>query len=395
MRILFISHRLPYPPDHGGRIRAFNLIRHFAARGHEVTLCSLFRATDHASATRRLSRYCREMHVVTVTETAQHMRMLLRLPTRTPASLGYFYSPVLAREIRHALDRRSFDLIFVHSSSVAQYVEEVAGVKKIIDFTDMDSQKWLLYCNFKPTVPGLAYRLEGIKLAAEEKRLARRFEVCTVATKAELATLNRLGGARVADWFSNGVDQDYFKPDGQGYRADAVSFVGRMDYYPNEECMIRFCGDVLPLLRKEIPAIMLNIVGANPTARVRRLAALEGVTVTGWVPDVRPYVLRSCAMVAPLAIARGTQNKILEAMAMGVPVVTSTEAAGGVDARADEHLLVADTPADSARAILRLLREPRERRRIGEAGRARVLSHHDWGRSMRRLDAIVARCVDS
>ena len=395
MRILFICHRLPYPADHGGRIRSFNLIRHYAAQGHEVTLCSLLRSSDAPHGPRQLSSYCRETHIATVTEPAQALRMALRVPTGTPSSLGYFYSPVLQRAIRNALGRRSFDLVFVHSSSVAQYVKYVTTIKKIIDFADMDSQKWLLYAKFRNFVSGLAYRLESIKLAAEERRLAQLFDGCTVSTSAELATLNQLGGACVADWFPNGVDQDYFRPDGEGHHSDTISFIGRMDYYPNEECMVRFCREVMPLLRREISAIKLKIVGANPTSRIKRLAALDGVIVTGRVPDVRPHVLRSAVMVAPLAIARGIQNKILEAMAMGVPVVASPEAAEGVDARAGEHLLTASSPSDYARSILCLIGAPGERRRLGEAGRARVLSHHTWSRSMQRLDAIVARCMAS
>ena len=393
MRIVFICHRLPYPPDHGGRIRSYNLIRHYAAQGHEVTLCSLLRASDAAQGPRELSRYCRKTHLATVTEAGQCLRMALRIPTATPSSMGYFYSPILQRAIRDALGRRSFDLIFVHSSSVAQYVKDVATIRKIIDFGDMDSQKWLLYAKYRKLASGLAYRLESIKLAAEEARLAQLFDGCTVSTRAELATLDRLAAARIADWFPNGVDQEYFKPDGESHQPDTISFMGRMDYYPNEECMIRFCREVMPLLRRERSAIKLKIVGANPTACIRRLAALDGVTVTGWVPDVRPHVLRTAVMVAPLAIARGIQNKILEAMALGVPVVASPEAAEGVDARAGEHLLIASSPRDYARSILHVIGAPGERRRLGEAGRARMLSHHTWARSLQRFDAIVARCM--
>jgi glycosyltransferase involved in cell wall biosynthesis len=136
----------------------------------------------------------------------------------------------------------------------------------------------------------------------------------------------------------------------------------------------------------------LLIVGADPSPAMRRLGELDGVTVTGSVPDVRPYIRRSALMVAPLAIARGTQNKILEAMAMGVPVVTSSAAAGGVDAEADTHFLVADTPQQIADAILRVVEDPRLRERLALAGRQRMLDQHAWPHSMRRLDRIIDRC---
>ena len=162
-----------------------------------------------------------------------------------------------------------------------------------------------------------------------------------------------------------------------------------MDYYPNQECMAAFCADVLPRLRARRPDTELAIVGADPPAAVRALGKLAGVTVTGSVSDVRPYLRRAALMVAPLNIARGTQNKILEGMASGVPVVASRVAAAGVDARDDEHFLVATTLEGQAAAILRVLDDSVERARLAQAGRSRVLSHHTWPMAMRRFDAIV------
>jgi hypothetical protein len=166
-----------------------------------------------------------------------------------------------------------------------------------------------------------------------------------------------------------------------------------MDYYPNQECMFDFCAKVLPLLRQSRPGIKLTIVGADPSPAVKKLGELTGVSVTGSVPDVRPYLHRSALMVAPLNIARGTQNKILEAMAAGVPSVVSRIAAGGVDALPSEHLLVAGTPGEYASAILRVLENPAERARLAFAGRERMLSNHAWSNSMRRLDQIIERCL--
>jgi hypothetical protein len=167
-----------------------------------------------------------------------------------------------------------------------------------------------------------------------------------------------------------------------------------MDYFPNQDCMFDFCGNTLPLLRRRRPNLRLSIVGADPSPAVRRLQELPGVTVTGSVDDVRPYLRRSALMVAPLNIARGTQNKILEAMALGVPVVTSELAAGGIDALAGKHFLSARSPAGYEAAIMRILERPAERERLAREGRDRVRSHHDWSRSMRRLDGIIDRCLE-
>lgn len=393
MNILYLCHRFPFPPKRGGKIRPFNMIRHLSAAGHKVTVCSLARSPEEAAEGQGLAEHCERFEQGHVKEPVQFLRMIVRLPMITPSSMGYFFSGELQRKVDALLAAKKWDLIFVHCSSVAQYVEHVTDVPKILDFGDMDSQKWLEYANYKPFPLSLGYRWEGGKMLMAEKRLARRFDLCTATTRAERETLDDYKTGATTDWFPNGVDSTFFSPDGEGYEADTISFIGRMDYYPNQECMQRFCDEIWPLVRAKHANMKLLIVGADPSPAMRKLAERPGVTVTGSVPDVRPFVRRSALMVAPLAIARGTQNKILEAMAMGVPVVTSRIAAGGVDAEAPAHLLVADTPQETADAIFRIVESKEERARLAAAGRARMLSHHAWPKSMQRLDAIIDRAV--
>lgn len=393
MKILYVCHRFPFPPKRGGKIRPFNMIRHLSQQ-HEVTVCSLARSKEEAEEGRGIAPHCAHFEMAVVSNPVQTLRMVARLPTPEPSSMGFFYSPELAAKIEHLLAREQFDLIFVHCSSVAQYVAKVKGIPKILDFGDMDSQKWLEYVHYKPFPLSVGYWLEGRKLVREEKRLARAFDLCTATTRAEWETLESYRTGVSTDWFPNGVDADFFRPDGEDYDPNTISFIGRMDYYPNQEAMFRFCEQVWPLLRSQRPDMKLLIVGADPIPAIQKLGELPGVTVTGSVPDVRPYILRSAAMVAPLNIARGTQNKILEAMAMGVPVVSSRIAAGGVDAVSEEHFLVADTAQEYAQAIDSIVSSRTERQRLADAGRQRMLSHHAWPRSMERLDAIIARCLD-
>jgi len=257
----------------------------------------------------------------------------------------------------------------------------------------MDSQKWSEYFHSKPLPLSVGYWLEGRKMLREEKRLSQLFDLCTTSTRAEQETLNGFGTGVVSDWFPNGVDHDYFSPDGHSYDPDTISFMGRMDYFPNQNCMFHFCANIFPLIRSQRPKTRLIIIGANPSFAVRKLADLPGVVVTGSVPDVRPYLKSSALTVAPLIIARGTQNKILESMASGVPVVASRVAAGGVDAVSPEHFLVASTPEEHAAAALRILNDPSERQRLAAAGRARMLSHHEWGLSMQLMDRIIDRGI--
>ncbi len=394
MRVLYICHRFPFPPNQGGKIRPFSMIRHLAQR-HQVVVCSLARSSAEAEEAQGIAPHCAQFHIGRVEDWFQSLRMVATLPTPRSASSSFFHSTRLARAINRLLREQRFDLIFVHCSSVAHYVEHVRDVPKILDFADMDSQKWLAYARVKPFPLNVGYWWEGRRVLAEEKRLARRFDLCTAITRSEWETLESYGIGVPSDWFPNGVDTDYFVPSGDDYDADAICFVGRMDYYPNQQCMFDFCAKVLPLLRQSKPSVTLSIVGADPSPEVRRLGELPGVTVTGSVPDVRPHVAKSALTVAPLSIARGTQNKILEAMAMGVPVVASRVAAGGVDAIAGEHLLVATTPSEYCDAVLRVLSDRDERARLSRAGRARVLSHHTWSSSMQRMDNIIERCLAS
>jgi polysaccharide biosynthesis protein PslH len=380
MRILYVCHRFPYPPRRGGTIRPFNMIKHLA-ESHEVVVCSLTRSDADT----------REAQGI-----AQVLRMIATLPTPLTASAAFFHSSKLERDIKRLLAEQKFDLIFVHCSSVAHYVAHVQGIPKILDFGDMDSQKWLEYAQHKSFPMSMGYWWEGTRLRAEEKRLARQFDFCTAITRAERQTMIDYGIETPTDWFPNGVDNSFFAPIPEvAYDQDTVVFIGRMDYYPNQQCMIDFCADVLPLLLARRPSLKLQIVGADPSPEIRKLGELPGVTVTGTVPDVRPYVTRAALTVAPLRIARGTQNKILEAMAMGIPVVCSSVAAGGVDAVPEQHLLTADSPEQTCAAILRIIDDPAERSRLSQAGRARVRSNHAWPNSMARLDAIIERCITS
>jgi sugar transferase (PEP-CTERM/EpsH1 system associated) len=370
------------------------MIRHLSAQGHEVHVASLVRSREEAREGEGLRAHCTSYLAAPVHAPLQFARMVARLPTPVPSSMGYFYSRDLARGVRRLLDSGSFDLIFVHCSSVAQYVAAERGTPKILDFGDMDSQKWLSYAAFQPYPLSLGYRIEGHKLERAEKALARQFDVCTCTTANECDTLTGFSAAAAVDWFPNGVDGQYFAPSGNAYERNTICFVGRMDYYPNQQAMLEFCATVLPMLRSRRPGVRLRIVGAEPSRAILALRAPD-VEVTGSVPDVRPYVTRAALSVAPLRIARGTQNKILESLAMGVPVIASALAATGVDAIPGEHLFTADTPEQWCDRILAVIDDPVLRARFSNAGRERMLSNHSWAASMRRMDDIIARCVRS
>jgi len=392
MRVLFVCHRVPFPPKRGGKIRPFNIIRHLHQQGHEVTVASLARSQSELEDAAGLAAHCSQRIIEVVDDRIAWPRMVAWVPTTRPSSFGYFHSPRLRQRIRAAsvVVDTSWDLIFVHCSSVAPYVKGLQAKAKIIDFGDMDSQKWREYSQHRPFPLSAGYWLEAVKLERTERQLADQFNLATCTTRAEMESLRSLGVTARTDWFPNGVDAEFFKPVGQPYDPDLVSFVGRMDYFPNQQAVTKFCAEMLPELKRRRPRTRFEIVGADPSAEIHELGRLPGVTVTGSVADVRPHVTKAALTVAPLEIARGTQNKILESMAMGVPVVCSRQAAGGVDAVPGEHLLAFDTREQFIAMTLDLLQSAGRRAELSAAGRARVISHHSWQSSMRRVDALIA-----
>ena len=394
MNVLFVCHRFPYPPVRGGKIRPFNIIRHLGGYA-QVTVASLVRSEDERWAGEGLQQHCHQVIAEAIGPLAAGWRMIERLPTPAPSSFGYFYSPALATRISRELAGGSYDLVFVHCSSVAPYVAGHHGPAKVLDFGDMDSEKWAMYATERRFPLSAGYWLESVKLRRVERQLAAQFDLCTCTTAAELESLRALGTARQAGWFPNGVDTEFFHPADEPYDPDLVCFSGRMDYFPNQQAVERFCDLVLPLIRAGRPSTRFIIVGAEPPPSIRRLAERPGITVTGTVVDVRPHVQKAAVSVAPLDVARGTQNKILESMAMGVPVVCTPLAARGVDAEAGLHLLTASGAQEFAGAVLKLLDDPVQRADLAMRARERVLSHHSWLSSLRRMDGYLEQCLSN
>jgi polysaccharide biosynthesis protein PslH len=394
LKILFVCHRFPFPPQRGGKIRPFNIVKHLSAN-HEVTVASLVRSKEEAKAGTGLKDYCHDYLMSLITLSQATINALKRLPSRSPFSMGYFYSGKLDKQIQKNIAAKKYDLIMVHCSSVAQYVEDIKGVPKIMDFGDMDSQKWLIYSKVRNFPKNLLFAIEGKRLMKAEADLAKKFTYCSCTTEEEMGTLDRYGVSTPKGWFPNGVDTEFFKPGNEPYDNDSICFLGRMDYYPNQESMLYFCTYVFPQIRLKRPSARLYIIGADPPKKIRDLGNIPGVEVTGSVKDVRPYVQKCAVNVAPINIARGTQNKILESLAMGVPTVASAVAARGVDCVPEEHILSAVSTEGYVDAILRLMADPNERQRFAEAGRARMLSRHSWESSMKRLDQIIIDCIES
>ncbi len=398
MRILYLCHRVPYPPNKGDKIRAFNQLRAISAR-HTVDLFTLADRTEDLSHWAELRQYCDTVTIARVVPALARLRALRYLLTSAPLTIPYFFSAKLQREVRKALSTRSYDRIFVYCSAMAQYVEvpEAREIPVVVDLVDVDSDKWRQYAAYAPFPHSFVYRREAKSLREYERIVCRRASSVAVTTEREARLVREICPGAFVHVIPNGVDRDYFNP---GLARDSgavptISFTGDMSYFPNEQAVVFFAREVLPLIRHSVPGARFLIVGRQPSRNVQRLQAIEGVEVTGFVPDVRPYLAQSQVSVAPFAIAAGIQNKVLEAMAYCLPVVATSRIAQSLPASVADMVDFGDTPQELALKVVGLLRDPERRRGVGLEGRKRVVAEYDWGRSLDRLLALLENPVCS
>jgi sugar transferase (PEP-CTERM/EpsH1 system associated) len=389
VRILILCHRFPFPPDHGGKIRAFEMIKHLGAH-HSVTVATLAHTEKQLQQGTKLRDYCEQLIVEVVPSEVRWGRALLALATKKPSSACYFWSPRLNRSIHEASLAAPFDRVLVHCAFMARYVTNFRCEYKVLDYVDIDSGKWSDYQKYKSKPLSLGYALEANKLRRYEKEMALHFTHCSVTTSNELSEFNTLGVSVPCTVIPNGVDLTYFNPKGRiESGTPVIVFVGRMDYFPNVDAVLQFARNIFPRVRARVPKAELRIVGSDPTRSVLRLNSMPGIKVTGYVRDIRPHVADSAVAIAPLRIARGTQNKVLEMMASGIPVVASPQAAKGIQAVPGEHLIVADSAEEFAHHVVELLQDRHLRRKYSEAGRMQVERAHSWAAAMELLDDVL------
>ncbi len=383
--ILFLAHRLPWPPDRGDRIRSWHMLEALA----KLRPVHVVAPIDDGGDRQHIARVEAVAASVTtaVRPASKGQAMARALVTGRPASVELFSLPTLHRAVRDRLARGSIGTVFAFSGQMAHYVPRGTDAKFIMDFVDMDSAKFAQQGAAARGLAGVALRHEAKRLAAFEMATARRADAAIFVSRAEAAVFTAATGLPALA-IENGVDAARFAPGTVGL-AEAphplIVFTGQMDYAPNVEGVTAFAHEVLPLL----PTACFAIVGRAPTAAVRALAA-PNVVVTGEVADTRPWLAAADVVVAPLALARGIQNKVLEAMAMGRPVVASSAAAEGIDAEAGTELLVADSPAAQAEAIAALLTDPRCAGAVGAAARNRVCARYSWAACLAPLAELVA-----
>ena len=392
--VLFLVHRLPYPPNKGDKVRSYHLLKHLVAR-HRVFLGTFVDDPDDEEHLPKVRAMCAGMYATRLRPRWAKVRSLTGLMTGEALGLGYYRDAGMRAWVVSLQATTKIDATVVFSSTMAQYAPASGrdgAPSLLVDFVDLDSAKWLQYAERHGWPLSWIYAREGRLVLAYERAVAAGAQRSFFVTEKETELFRRAAPecGDVVEAMGNGVDAEYFAPQ-PGRESPFPSeelplvFTGAMDYWPNVDAVCWFVADVLPALRKSWPSLRFYVVGRSPSPEVQLLAS-DAVVVTGTVPDVRPYLQYAAVVVAPMRVARGVQNKILEAMAMARPVVAASGCVDAIDARRGEELLAAETAEEYQNAIRGLIEQPARAATVGAAGRHRVVQQYSWDAHLRAID---------
>ena len=388
--ILYLAHRIPYPPDKGDKISSFNFLRHLSVR-HQVFLGAFVDSEDDWQHVDTLKTYCADLKLIGIRPLPRKLWSARAMLGSRSLTEAYYGSADMQAWVDTTVKNQGISAVFAYCSAMAPYAHQqrFAGLRRVTHFSDVDSEKWKSYAEAHSGPMRWAYAREGRTLLALERKMSRAYDVTSFISDADAALYRQLApeSAQRVRVIPNGVDTVYFDP-ALAYESPfatgtkAVVFVGAMDYWPNGDAVRWFATEVMPLLRQARPDVEFWIVGSKPPREVQQLAELPGINVTGRVPDVRPYIAHASAVVAPLRVARGTQNKVLEAYAMARRVVLTGAAANGLRPAPfiaeDTH----DAPEALAAAVGRALDAPAH----FEPARGYVMNNFSWGSANAELD---------
>lgn len=392
--LLYLTHRIPFPPNKGDKIRSYHLLKHLRQHYH-VHLGTFVDDPNDWQYVDQVKAYCSSSYFARLDPIISRLRGLTGLLTGEPLTIPIYRDKSLQMWVNSQLETKSIDKIVIFSSAMAQYVRHTRSTHRIIDFVDVDSDKWKQYAEKKSWPLSWIYRRESDQLLKYEKQITREFDRVTFVSEKEAELFKKCMPEAVnkITFFNNGVDTEYYAPlssllNPYPDNKTVLVFTGAMDYWANVDAVEWFAQTIFPEIRNHFPDIEFYIVGSKPTKEVRQLGKIPGVTVTGSVADIRPYLLYATLAVAPLRIARGIQNKVLEAMAMGKTVVSSSEAKEGIVAHSGQEIFVADGAVQFVEQVITLLKQ-KDHERYGQAARSRILMDYSWVNSLSQVDALL------
>ena len=394
--ILFLAHRIPYPPDKGDKIRSYNILRSLCALYRVHLGCFVDDAEDWQHV-ETLSELCGETHFAPLGRPRFLLRAAGGLLGGEPLSVATYGDEGLRTWVQTLIDQRPISCVYAFSSAMAQFVDPsiAAGIRTVLDFVDVDSDKWRSRSRRTRWPLRSLYRREANLLLAHDRAAAEKFDLSLFVSESEAELFRSLApdaGSKL-HVVRNGLDADFFNPENEYpnpfAESSTIVFCGAMNYWPNEEAVIWFANEVQPRLRQEFPALQFAIVGRSPSRRVRALQQLEGVNVVGAVPDVRPYLAHASVVVVPLRDSPGVANKVLEGMAMARPVVATPQAVEGLKIERDKEVVIADGVEDQAMAVLNILSGKTNGPELGADARAAVLADYDWKSTLAELSGLI------
>lgn len=393
--LLFLAHRIPYPPNKGDKIRSYHILKHLS-QSYTVHLGAFIDDPNDWQYLDTLQALCGEVKLLPLSPRCAKLRSLRGILTAEALSVPYYYSKAMQAWVESILATRSVHGVFVFSSAMGQYVRDTEGVNRVIDFVDVDSDKWRQYADQKAWPLNWVYRREAKYLLRFDRALAAQSAKSLFVSADEAALFQRLAteSSDKIVALENGVDTEYFdgtKPYHNPYASEhkVLVFTGAMDYWANIDAVTWMAQEVLPNIRRQQPNVHFYIVGARPSAAVKALEAIEGVIVTGAVDDVRPYLAHAQLALAPLRIARGIQNKVLEAMAMGKSLVATAAAVEGIDIADAQRLdlQIVDGASAWTERIVSLL-ATNAAPCISRGNREFVSERYSWAQNLKKLDSL-------
>jgi len=388
VRILFVASRFPHPPFQGDRLRGYHQLR-LLSRRHSIVLLVSAPERDGKSL-EAVRPFCERIQVVP----ASSWRRLCRLGrapfTSLPLQTVYFYDPCFRQKVQALLQKRAFDLVHVQLMRMAPVVDELAAPPKVIDLIDALSLNMTRRVQRERGPLAWVVALEAQRARLYERALTRQYDQLIISSALDKQAIGEYNNLHV---IPNGVDTEAF-PFAEGDRdSHTIVFAGRMGYFPNADAAIWFALEVFPLVRRQAPQARFLIVGADPSAPVRRLGRCPGVVVTGHVPRIQDWITRATVAVAPMQAGSGIQNKVLEAMACGAPVIATPYALGGIEANDSEHLLVARDAETFAGQVVRIMQDRTLARRLARNARQLVEDQYTWDRSVAMLEQAYGRAM--